>query len=98
MACYIHFAIKQDMELLITELPTSLVAGRDFTPFVDLQLTFTAGATEVCEPVTVAQDNLVEVDEFFSVTITRTDFSLGPIISVQITIEDSDRELNTTLY
>ena len=70
---------------------------RDFTPFVDLQLTFTAGATEVCEPLTVIQDDLVEGDEFFSVTIIRTDFSLGPITSVEITIEDSDRKLATTL-
>ena len=70
---------------------------RDFTPFVDLQLTFTAGATRECEPLTVIRDNLVEGDEFFSVTIIRTDFSLGPITSVEITIEDSDRELTTTL-
>ena len=68
----------------------------DYTPFEGLELTFTAGATRVCEPLLVAQDDLVEENEYFSVSITRTfTFGVGLITSLQMTIQDSDRKFMT---
>lgn len=71
-------------------------ASVDFVPFVEDVVTFEPGSTETCHPLIVTQDNLVEGDEFLTVTIVRADVTLGAITTSQVEIQDSDSEFSYT--
>lgn len=50
----------------------------------------------MCEPLIVIQDDLVEGDEFLTVSIIRADVTLGAITATQVEIQDSDSEFKET--
>lgn len=66
----------------------------DYIPLLE-ELTFTVGAMRVCTTLSVIEDDLVEGNEFFTVSITTTDAGLGAITSTRVTIEDNDGKLMT---
>ena len=67
--------------------------GSDYDPLVDQMLTFSVGATQVCQLLTVKQDNLLEENEFLEVVISSTAFSVRfNFNEAQVNIEDSDCE------
>ena len=79
-----------------TNNPTCLIISEDdYTPLLEVELMFTVGATRMCTTISVIEDDLVEENEFFTVSITRTDAGLGEITSTQVTIEDNDGKLMT---
>ena len=61
-------------------------------------MTFQPGSTRTCEPLRVIQDDVVEGDEFFTVTIVRADVTLGSIKTAQVEIQDSDSEFKESSY
>ena len=81
-------------------LPWGGIAGPgDYTEVISRQLSFQPGTTQLCAPINITDDAILEDSETFSVQLNTTDQAviLDPISST-ITILDSDSESGSISY
>jgi len=79
--------------------PPPFIAPGDYTAISSRPVTFSSAPSQMCIPVSISNDNVVEVTEFFTVTLETTDRAVQfTQQSADVTIMDSTGKYLQSVY